>query len=185
MGLARTLDPPYQSGGLTSGNGGGRGFLQGLPSRGRGGRGSPVGLARTLDPPYQSGGLTSGNGGGRGFPVGLARTLDPPYESSEAAAYAVRRSCDTGPNGMAGRRSSIISGSFHSARTCAGTMRSTSRRDQREAACPQQPRSSIRSSTASRTARRPATSRSSAPPMPRIRCGSGPPRSISPLTARR
>ena len=39
MGLARTLDPPYQSGGLTSGNGGGRGF--------------PVGLARTLDPPYE------------------------------------------------------------------------------------------------------------------------------------
>ncbi len=31
-----------------------RELLQRLPSRGRGGRGSPVGLARTLDPPYQS-----------------------------------------------------------------------------------------------------------------------------------
>ncbi len=35
--------------------------------------------------------------------MGLARTLDPPYESGEAAAYAVRCSCDPGPNGDGGQ----------------------------------------------------------------------------------
>ncbi len=102
VGLARTLDPPYE-------------LSEGLPSGRGGGRGSPVGLARTLDPPDElSEGLPSGSGGGRGSPVGLARTLDPPYEKRRlnpthgqdmdgTAAYVVRCSCDPGPNGDGGQ----------------------------------------------------------------------------------
>ncbi len=74
VGLARTLDPPYE-------------LSEGLPSGSGGGRGPPVGLARTLDPPYEK----------RTLNPTLGHDMDGP------AAYVVRCSCDPGPNGDGGQ----------------------------------------------------------------------------------
>ena len=74
VGLARTLDPPYE-------------LSEGLPSGSDGCLGSPVGLARTLDPPYQRRTLNPTHG----------HDMDGP------AAYVVQCSCDPGPNGDGGQ----------------------------------------------------------------------------------
>ena len=74
VGLARTLDPPYE-------------LSEGLPGGSNGGRGSPVGLARTLDPSYEKRTLNPTRG----------HDMDGP------AAYVVRCSCDPGPNGDGGQ----------------------------------------------------------------------------------
>ena len=74
VGLARTLDPPYE-------------LSEGLPSGSGGGGGSPVGLARTLDPPYDR----------RTLGTAHSHDMDGP------AAYVVRCSCDPGPNGDGGQ----------------------------------------------------------------------------------
>ena len=50
-----------------------------------------------------------------------------PYGKAEQAAYVVKCSCDPGPNGDGGQTVVIISGCFHSVRTCGGRTGCTSR----------------------------------------------------------
>ena len=84
VGLARTLDPPYE-------------LSEGLPSGSDGRRGSPVGLARTLDPPYGHMPTAARKGWlGQNAP-------GEPCDGNAPAAYVVRCSCDPGRNGDGGQ----------------------------------------------------------------------------------
>ena len=84
VGLARTLDPPYE-------------LSEGLPSGNGGGRGSPVGLASTLDPPYGHMPTAARKGWlGQNAP-------GEPCDGNAPAAFVVRCSCDPGPNGDGGQ----------------------------------------------------------------------------------